>query len=209
MFNLSRGLVFLACLVLCAPPLLAQDKFVVFGGYSYLRPPVSVEETYICPGSVCPVQPVPSPAFVTNNENLNGWELSASYRFLPFLGFRADFSGNYGSALSQSTNNAHQYTYLFGPEVSLPARVSPFAHALFGGSHQTVGAGTIAGGPLSNNTVLASSNSAFATAVGAGIDLKLIPHLWIRAIQIDYLLTRFGSATQNQPRVSAGLVLHL
>jgi hypothetical protein len=56
--------------------------------------------------------------------------------------------------------------------------------------------------------IVPNSNSAFATAFGAGIDLKLIPHVWVRPIQIDYLVTRLHSDTQNQARVSAGIVLH-
>jgi len=34
------------------------------------------------------------------------------------------------------------------------------------------------------------------------------PFVSVRPIQIDYLLTRFSSATQSQPRVSAGVVFH-
>jgi hypothetical protein len=53
-----------------------------------------------------------------------------------------------------------------------------------------------------------NSNSGFATAIGAGIDLKLMPHIWIRPIQFDYLVTRFSSNTQKQARVSVGVVLY-
>ena len=47
-----------------------------------------------------------------------------------------------------------------------------------------------------------------AMAVGAGIDVKAFPFLSVRLFQFDYLLTRFGGSTQNQPRASAGVVLH-
>jgi hypothetical protein len=43
--------------------------------------------------------------------------------------------------------------------------------------------------------------------VGAGMDVKPFPFLSVRLFQFDYLMTRFGSKTQNQPRASAGLVL--
>jgi hypothetical protein len=52
------------------------------------------------------------------------------------------------------------------------------------------------------------TNNAFATAVGAGIDVKPFHFVSVRLFQFDYLLTRFGSQTQNQPRASAGVVFH-
>ena len=205
-FRLCTVLLVLDCL---APlSLFAQDHLVVFGGYSYLRPPVTVNESWVCPGSPCPAI-LSLPRAVTNHKSLNGWEFSASYRFLPFLGVAADFSGNYGSALARSNSNAHQYTYLFGPKVSLPKRVSPFAHVLFGGTRQAISAGTFSGYPQLYNTIAWARDSGFASVLGGGVDLKVIPHVWIRPIQIDYMLTRLNGSTQNQPRISAGLVLHL
>jgi hypothetical protein len=207
-FKLSGLFLLLLCLALFASPLLAQDKLVIFGGYSYLRPPITADETNCPTPNVCPVIPVfllP----VTSRQNLNGGEFPATYRFLPFLGLAADFSGHYGPTADNTngTSRTHQYTCLFGPEVSLPSRISPFAHVLFGGTHQSISASGFAGSNIVNS-VLASTNSGFATAFGTGIDLKLIPHVWIRPIQLDYLVTRLGTTTQNQPRVSAGVVLH-
>jgi hypothetical protein len=206
-------LLVLVFVALVPSSVLAQDKLVVFGGYSYLRPPVSVEEAFLCGGPVCPI-PIATipPATVTNRRNLNGWELSATYRFLPFLGLTADVSGHYGSAVNSFSSNAHEYTYLLGPEVSLPSRVSPFAHVLFGGTHQSISGVTPNPGPVipipTYNAIIPASNLGFATAIGAGFDLKVIPHVWIRPIQIDYLITRLVGNTQNQVRASAGVVLH-
>src|ERR1700730_5480716 len=89
--------------------------------------------------------------------NQNGWELSGQYKFLPGLGAVADFSGDYGS------HSATTY-YLFGPQVSWPARVSPFGHILIGGAHVSLSA---PGFP----TV---SDDSFAVAIGGGIDGKII-----------------------------------
>jgi hypothetical protein len=197
MLRFRAAVLVLVFLTLAPVALFAQDKLVVFGGYSLLRPPVTVTE--ICNNCLNPVA-FTSP---TNNQNLNGWELSGTYRFLPFLGVTADLSGHYGNAFSGSSSNVHQVNYLFGPEVSLLSRVSPFAHALFGGSHQSITPGTGA-----SFSILSSTTSGFATAFGAGIDLKLVPHVWIRPIQIDYLITRLGSNTEKQARVSAGVVFH-
>jgi hypothetical protein len=170
----------------------AQDTFQVFGGYSYLRPTVAVETTILCPGPPCPVT-------TTNyHPNLNGWELSGTYNAHKWFGLTADFSGHYGTVQGSSD---HVQTYLFGPQVHLPGPVSPFAHVLVGGAHETIGAnGTI--------PVIPGSANAFAAAVGAGIDIKVVSFVSFRPIQLDYLVTRFGSATQNQPRASAGVVFH-
>lgn len=128
----------------------AQTGLVLFGGYSYVHSPVTVEEdvSMTCTPPVCNSNVIlpPTKEFVTPRQGLNGWELSATYRFLPWLGATADFSGHSGTAVSPST--VKQYTYLFGPEVSLPRRVSPFVHVLLGGAHESVSAVSAVALPL-------------------------------------------------------------
>lgn len=195
----------LALVLLCSISLFtvaaqAQDSFQLFGGYSYLRPPVSVNETIqppVCPAGVLPGC-VLAVQTIGTHPNLNGWELSGTYNANKWLGATADFSGHYGSVLGSSD---HLQTYLFGPQVRFPGRVSPFAHVLFGGAHEALGGN-------SAPQISAGSANAFAAAIGAGLDIKVAHFVSFRAIQLDYLMTRFGSATQNQPRVSAGVVFH-
>jgi len=100
----------------------------------------------------------------------------------------ADFDGHYGSpnGFSSSVN-----TYLFGPEVSWPARVSPFAHVLFGGAH--VGSGGF-------------SDNSWAMAIGGGIDTRLIHGVYWRVIQGDYLPTHFSGVREDNARLSTGIV---
>ena len=167
---------------------LAQDKVELYGGYSYLRASVGV-------GNFPPAGP---PPFITFQQtNLNGWELSGQYKFLPFLGAVADFNGNYGSVNGASV---HEHTYLFGPQVSLPAKISPFAHALFGVAKDY--------DPLVGIPSAFGPDTSFATAIGAGIDVKAFPFVRFRLVQIDYLRTQLYNHTQNQPRISAGVVFH-
>lgn len=142
----------------------AQDKAEFFGGYSYMRFDNS-------------------PSF-----NLNGWELAGQYKFADWVGGVADFDGHYGSPLGASTS-AH--TFLFGPQVSWPGRVSPFAHVLIGGGH-------ISMGPF--------SDTSFALAIGGGIDTELVHGIYWRVIQGDYLQTQFFGYTQNNARLSTGIV---
>ncbi len=140
------------------------DKVELFGGYSYMR--------------------TASPSF-----NLNGWELAGQYKVTDWLGGVADFDGHYGSPNGFSTS---LHTFLFGPEVSWPARVSPFAHVLFGGAHGSSGG---------------FSDTSFAMAVGAGIDTRLIHGIYWRIIQGDYLPTFFGNSRENNARLSTGIVV--
>jgi len=182
----------------------AQDKVEVFGGYSYVRASVQVEQSPCNP--IC----TPAPPPITQHTNLNGWNFSGQYKFLPFLGVVADFNGTYGTLDNVGTR---EHTFLFGPQISLPARVSPFAHALFGVAKESQDpippppcpVGAII--PCSGFSSLGADRS-FATAVGAGIDVKAIPFLSVRLIQLDYLRTQLHGATQNQPRISAGVVFH-
>jgi len=154
----------LGILFVASLPASAQDKVEVFGGYSYMR-----------------FRPSP-------DVNLNGWEASVQYKFRDWIGGVADFDGHYGSIGGVGTS---VHSYLFGPQVSLPSRVSPFAHVLLGGAHFSA-AGT--------------GDSAFAMAIGAGMDTEIKQGISWRIIQGDYLLTRFGSSTQNNGRISTGVV---
>jgi hypothetical protein len=168
--SLILGLVLLISLVPLTTQ--AQDKFEFFGGYSYMR----VDAT---------------PSFNPNSSgfNLNGWELAGQYKFADWLGAVADVDGHYGSPSGESTSI---HTFLFGPQVSWPARVSPFAHILVGGAHVTTGPFT---------------NTSFAVAIGGGIDTELIHGLYWRIIEGDYLPTRFFGNTQNNARLSTGIVI--
>jgi len=150
----------------------AQDKIELFGGYSYMR----VDATPL-------LNPNGSSSF-----NANGWEISGQYKLKDWLGAVADVDGHSGSPSGVSTSI---HTFLFGPQVSWPTRVSPFAHVLVGGAH-------ISTGPY--------SNSSLSLAIGGGIDTRLVDHIYWRVIEGDYLPTRFFSNTQNNARLSTGIV---
>jgi len=133
--------------------------------------------------------------------NLNGWNGSLEGKVLPWVGFVVDFSGLYGSqntsAISGFNVNTHLNSVVLGPRVSLPVgKITPFAEALFGASHRHDSA-----------TGFSESDTSFATALGGGIDYRLIHGLGWR-VQADLLQTRFFSGTQNNFRLSTGIVLH-
>ena len=121
------------------------------------------------------------------------------------MGFVADFSGDYSTLRSSFVKEStHRNAYLFGTQVFYPSRASPFVHVLVGAVHESTAGGAGSGGFF----FPAHSGNAFAIALGAGIDVKVVPSVWVRLIQVDYMGTHFVSSFQNQQRVSAGLVFH-
>jgi opacity protein-like surface antigen len=147
--------------------------------------------------------------------NLNGWEASLEAKVFPWVGIVADFGGHYGSqsyqtplppnGVNSTVNvNGRELTVLFGPRVSVPiGKFRPFAEAMFGTAHIKA--------PLSSSQVIVDNfiqpnDTSFATALGGGIDYKIIkPVAW--RFQGDYVQTRFFGTTQNNVRLSTGIVL--
>jgi outer membrane protein with beta-barrel domain len=124
--------------------------------------------------------------------NTNGWEAQATGNLNEYVGVTADFDGHYGSVFGVG---GHDYKFLFGPTLSYRAdKLTAFAHVLFGGSH--VGSRGF-------------SDTAFAWALGGGVDWNWKKRLAIRLGQFDYLPTYHGSTTQNNFRYSAGVVFRV
>ena len=135
-------------------------------------------------------------------ENANGWNAAGTVNLNRWLGVTADFSGVYTSEDGVKFSN---YTYTFGPTVSLRGApmITPFAHALFGGVHSS--AAIAAGGAN-----VSASASGFAALVGGGVDINFSHHLAIRPVQVDWmLLHNSGGTSNNNARISAGIVLKL
>lgn len=121
------------------------------------------------------------------NLNANGWNASITGNANRWFGVTADFGGAY-------KNGGRIHTVMAGPVFSLrqSEKVTPFAHVL-------LGAAVASGG--------GTSSTAFATAVGGGLDVKVNEHVAVRLVQADWLLFRSGGITDKKnARVSAGIV---
>jgi hypothetical protein len=155
--------------------------------------------------------------FSNERANTNGWEASLEGKVLPFIGIVADFDAHYsgtvhfpisdcsgiGCPLPPSSGpipspngyllvNISEYNFLFGPRVSVSAgRFRPFGELLIGASHMNA---------------QVDSDTSFATAVGGGIDYRLIRLLAWR-FQCDYIHAHAFGFGQNNVRVSTGIVL--
>ncbi len=114
--------------------------------------------------------------------NLNGFETSGAVNVNKWFGVVGDFSGHFG--------DHDHYSYMGGPRFTYRAgRVTPFAQVLFGGD-------TVAKG---------GSNTAFAMAVGGGVDAKINDNVTFRIVQVDYHPLFYDNVAQNV-RVSTGIV---
>ncbi len=110
-----------------ASPSKAQDTVELFGGYSDLHASAQVGVFGpLDPRVACPPN-CGNPPTIAQSANLNGWEFSDQYKVLPFRGAVADFNGNYGTL---DGGHTRVHTFLFGPQISLSTKVSPFAHVL-------------------------------------------------------------------------------
>ncbi len=201
----------------------AQDdapKVQVFGGYSLLH-----ADTAGLTGPSIDNAFTATPGTFNVTSNYNGWNGEVQYNTNRWLGFAADFSGHYGTPVTASSSSGitgqpgiRSYSYLFGPVVSFRgrsnSRITPFVHGLFGANRVTSDASPFTG---------SISDTAFAMALGGGVDANLSQHFAVRLGQVDYLytghdasslsnqffgtdLTNGTSTHQNNIRFSTGVV---
>lgn len=226
----SAGLT-LALISLIGSIALAQDstpKVQVFGGYSLLH-----ADSGGLTGIELDLNLRQFPNTFGVRSNYNGWNAEAQYNFDRWVGVAADFSGFYGTQMIvQSPSkvsglpNGNSYSVLVGPVASYRARkkITPFVHALFGWQRVSWSAGTFTG----TSTPLSSSATAyndFTMALGGGVDYKLLPHVALRVVQLDWYHTSlnlnsfYGSAfntslfqglatREKNVRFSTGVVLN-
>jgi opacity protein-like surface antigen len=137
--------------------------------------------------------------------NMVGGSASFAINLKPWLGLVQDYGGYKFNGLGYSLDS-NMYTYLFGPRFSLrrsERRWTPFGQCLLGASHISV-----------RGSGLSAGENAFALAAGGGMDVAITRHISVRVAQVEFLRTQFdsdfgGSATQNNFRFSAGIVLRL
>lgn len=181
-----RKLLLIAALTLALPILAqAQDSpsTEIFGGYSYLRGDDD-----------------------NGGIDLHGWNVSFNQNVVKWFGIKGDFSGHYGDfdIVPGLGSDFSAHLFLVGPQFTVRKsdRVQPFVHALFGVARTDV---TF----FDPTSRIVQRDSAFAMALGGGLDVRLIDRLAVRLFQTDYVLTRFDDDNQHNFRVSTGLVLRL
>jgi hypothetical protein len=164
--------------VLCSTAL-AQDnapKAEIFGGYSYMR--------------------------TAGSSNVNGLNVASTFYVKKWFGITGDLAGHY----QRQPASSNTYTFLAGPQLAgRAAKITGFAHVLFGGAHvgdqfQLIGGGVQGG------------HNCFVVAFGGGVDLNVSEKVSVRAFQADYENIRvknpltFQNEGTNNFRLSFGIV---
>lgn len=189
---MRKSLLGVALILLIPMAAIAQAGYLkadLFGGYSYFR--ANPDEM-----------------------NLSGWNGSVTANVTDWFGVEGDFSGHYGSprilGFQVPYVDVSSHTFMGGPKLTYRSSksVAPFAHFLIGAARASTGA-----------FGYSVSDTALATVIGGGIDINLSESLAIRAVQADYLMTRFHTGPQiffsglddrqNNFRFSAGIVFKL
>jgi opacity protein-like surface antigen len=161
----------------------AQDssRIDLFGGYSYVHT---------------------SPGIALSSFNANGGVGSVAVNLNSWASIVGEVGGIHVSSIHGTDVDANALTFLAGPKISFFRRapLTPFVQVLAGFAHSDA----------AFNTVSTSSFNGFALAPGVGLDWNVTHHVGLRLGQVDYLLTRLPSSTNqvnwNNFRYSAGVV---
>jgi hypothetical protein len=127
--------------------------------------------------------------------NANGFDFALNGNFNNYFGITADFGAAYKS---ENGVSLHNYTYTFGPQLSLRANkaYTPFVHALIGGDHASVSVSGLGSG----------SGNGWATMFGGGADFNLSQHMAFRG-GADWLMLHSNGATSSKNlRMVTGIV---
>jgi Outer membrane protein beta-barrel domain len=169
-----RKLMVLACVfgLFAASAMAAESgsypKAEVFGGYQYTR--------------------------IEGGVNANGFDFSATGNFNNFFGITADLGSGY---TTQSGVSFHNYTYAFGPQLSLRANkaYTPFVHILIGGDHASASFGGAS-----------ATGNGYAMLAGGGVDFNFSDHMAFRGGADWMMLHSNGSTSSKNFRMPIGIV---
>jgi opacity protein-like surface antigen len=138
---------------------------------------------------------------------MNGGSASVAANVNRWLGFVGDVGGYYTGNAGSGGFTLSVISYTFGPRVSFrrSSRFTPYVQGLFGGARA---GGTLYTLGFQQGSTIGPRN-AFAMLLGGGLDINVNHRFAIRAIQADWLFTKFpngGTNRQNNVRLTAGIV---
>lgn len=138
---------------------------------------------------------------------LNGGGISGSWNFVGPWSAVTEINAQHGSNEPTAGGSLTLVSYLAGVRYQLPQpwlegahKPHPFVQVLVGAAHAGGGVAGVGDGAYE-----------FASRVGGGVDVPLSAHFAVRAIEMDYYVTRFANLDndhQNNFLVGAGIVFH-
>lgn len=158
--------------------------------------------------------------------DLHGFEASAVYNFMRFVGVKGDFSATFNEQrvaqngynlnvpFSQTFRRSNSLINALGgvqiKDNALKGKVKPFVHALIGTSfgNSTIDEYSCTSVQSCPFFLYGSEDrNGLAAALGGGLDLKIKNGVKVRVFQVDYNPVHFSSSnTQTNVRIGAGFV---
>ncbi|MGZ4816635.1 MAG: outer membrane beta-barrel protein [Terriglobales bacterium] len=126
--------------------------------------------------------------------NANGFDFALNGNFNNYFGVTADLGSSF---TTQNGVSLHNYTYTFGPQLSLRANkaYTPFVHVLIGGDHASA---SFAG--------VSATGNGFAMLGGGGVDINFSRNMAFRG-GADWLwMHNNGVSSSKNVRMLTGIV---
>lgn len=208
---MRKLLLLFAIVLVCAPAGFAQSDYSdweFFIGYAHERANNGADRLDIRGRAINPNGSTQRVDFVSERIPYNGVTTELVANVHRNIGLVANFSATFANtelvdSLSGRRFNARlsRYLLLGGPRFNWrnSSPVIPFAHALFGVARYH------ANFRDDDFTCPDTNETAFAMALGAGLDIRAGNHVDIRAAQVDYLPVFFDHGREDGLRFSAGV----
>jgi len=204
---MTKWFLLLLVALMSAPAALAQNsdysRYEFYGGYAYQRANNNASSFDANGNASFGGNQV---IFGNRDQAYNGFTAEFNQNVWRHVGLVTSFTGVYDRTPYVNTltgrefsAKATRYDLMFGPRYNFRmGRFNPFLEGMAGFEHMRVS--------FSDNlTNAVAADTAFAMALGGGVDIHLTQHFDIRAIQADYVPTFFNSTHQNNYRVGAGV----
>ncbi len=208
---MRKLLLLFAILLVCAPAGFAQTDYShweFFIGYAHERANNGADRLDARGVAINPNGSTRRVDFVSKRIPYNGGTGEVVANVTPHIGLVTNFAVTFANtdfldALTGRNFHARvtRYTLLFGPRYNFrnSSPFIPYAHALFGLARYQA--------KFRNHDFSCpdTSETAFAMALGGGLDIRASKHIDIRAGQVDYLPVFFSHRREDGLRFSAGV----
>jgi opacity protein-like surface antigen len=206
---MTRFFLLLLAALICAPAAFAQNKepskYEFYVGYAYERADNNAATWDKNGNAAFNGRTV---IFGSEKQNFNGFNAEFNQNLNRHVGIVTAFGLTFNNDGFVDTKTGRQfnarvqrYDLMIGPRYNWRlGGVMPFVHGLAGITHMRASFDD----PLSPRR---RADTAFAMALGGGLDIHAGEHIDIRAIQVDYLPTWFNSERQDNLRIGAGVKL--
>ena len=200
---MTRIFLLLLIALMCAPAAFSQNKdysfYEFYVGYAYERVDNNAD-AFDRNGSTRINGALVN--FVSENRGYQGFGAEFNQNVTRNIGIVTSFSATFNTSNYRDINSGRsfhasvqRYDLMAGPRYNWRGdSVTPFVHGLFGISHVRAG--------FEDQD---RSDTAFAMALGGGLDVHANDHIDIRVFQLDYLPTFFNGKRQDGIRAGAGI----